>query len=165
MRRPLAAIAALLLSGPAWAQDAPGFDPAPVMACLDGEAAPDSCIGLAANACMEAEGGSTTPGMGACLAGERDLWDARLNDTYATLLDRARQADALIADSDPDLATQETTLREMQRRWIGFRDAACQFERARWTNGSMAGPAATGCAMRLTAEQSLWLDEFLQEGR
>lgn len=136
--------------------------------CLDQQADeaghPETCIGQAAAQCMEADGGSTTPGMGACLAAERDVWDARLNATFTEVLDRARQADALMAESDPDFATQEASLRDMQRHWIAFRDAACTFERSRWTNGSMAGPAATGCSMRLTGQQAIWLEEFLQEG-
>jgi uncharacterized protein YecT (DUF1311 family) len=46
----------------------------------------------------------------------------------------------------------------MQRAWIGYRDAACDYERAQWGGGSGGGPATAGCLMRLTGEQALALE-------
>ncbi len=89
-----------LLANPAMAQDAPAFDPAPVLACLDSDAAPDSCAGLAANACMEGEGGSSTVGMGFCLGAERDWWDDRLNTAYGEVMTRAEAGDAELDSMD-----------------------------------------------------------------
>jgi len=160
------ALLVLLLASPAAAQDGPlPFDPAPVTACLASDVDPDSCAGRAAALCMEAPGGATTVGMGYCLDQERDFWDKRLNTTYGAVMDQARAADAEAAEAGLSAPEQAAALREMQRRWIAFRDAACTFEAARWTGGTGAGPAATQCMLTLTARQAVWLDGYLHEGR
>lgn len=137
-------------AAPALAQEAAIFDPVPVDACLQAGGGGD-CAGEAARACMEGEGGQTTLGMNQCLLAERDLWDARLNDAYRSGMDRITpvRADAL---------------REMQRKWIGFRDAACDYEAARYDGGSLAGTVRLQCQMELTAEQALRLEASLAEG-
>lgn len=139
-----------LCAAPAAAQEAPAFDPAPMVACLEAEGGRD-CAGRAARACMEGEGGQTTLGMNQCLAAERDLWDARLNDAYRLGMDRVTPVRA-------------EALREMQRRWIAFRDAACNYEAARYDGGSLAGTVRLQCQMELTADQALRLDASLAEG-
>lgn len=158
-------IALILLAAPAAAQDAPPFDPAPVQACLDGDADPQSCAGLAANACMEGEGGSTTVGMGYCIAAERDWWDDRLNTAYGDVMARAEASDADTDSLDAAGPRQVPALRDMQRSWIAFRDAACAFEATRFGGGTGAGPASAQCALTLTARQTLWLQDYLIEGR
>lgn len=165
-----AVVLALLLAGPAAAQDAgqdgpPPFDAGPLMACLEGDAPADSCIGLAATACMEGPDGQTTVGMGFCLGAERDFWDDRLNTAYGEVMGRAEATDAEMADLGSAAAPQAPALREMQRRWIAYRDAACEYEAVRWGGGTGAGPASAQCALTLTARQALWLDDYLVEGR
>ncbi|WP_405405674.1 lysozyme inhibitor LprI family protein [Paracoccus sp. Ld10] len=154
-------IALALLSAPAMARDMPTFDPAPALNCLASDAAPDSCAGLAANACMEGQGGFSTVGMGFCLGAERDWWDDRLNVAYGEVLTRAKTQDAQPNTPDPH---QAVALRDMQRAWIAFRDAACGYEAARWTGGTGAGPAAAQCLLILTARQANRLDGYLREG-
>lgn len=112
------------------------------------------CIGRAASACMAQPMGETTVGMGFCLDSELSLWDEMLNAAY-----RARRADYEARDTGriegaPPLAD---TLRDMQRQWIGFRDARCSFEAAQWHGGTGAGPALLGCMLQVTAEQALYL--------
>lgn len=158
-----AALALVLMAAPAAAQDAPSFDAAPVLACLDGNGTAETCAGLAAAACMEGEGGQTTVGMGFCLGAERDFWDARLNTAYGAVMTRAEAGDA--SAGGPVAITQATGLRDMQRAWITFRDAACTFEATRWGGGTGANPAATQCALTLTARQTQWLQDYLVEGR
>ena len=46
----------------------------------------------------------------------------------------------------------------MQRAWIGWRDATCDYERAQWGGGTGGGPATVACLMRLTGEQALYLE-------
>jgi uncharacterized protein YecT (DUF1311 family) len=152
-------VAALCPARPALAQELV-FDPAPTEACL--AAAPAdlaSCIGHASDACMtENADGETTVGMGFCLAEEWEWWDARLNTAYGGLMDRHRATDAdlkLIGSTVPSLAE---ALRDMQREWIGYRDAACGYERAQWGGGTGGGPAFVGCLMQLTGEQALALE-------
>jgi uncharacterized protein YecT (DUF1311 family) len=148
----------IMLAAPcgAFAQDL-SFDMSATDSCLD--AAGDqqsgrSCIGASANACMEAtQGGSSTVGMGACLAAERDEWDARLNEVY-----QARMAEHRASDAEYKPALSEAdTLRDAQRAWIPFRDANCLYEISHWGGGTGAGPAGTACAMRMTAERALEL--------
>lgn len=165
---PALALVAALLAGPAAGQEAPEFDPAPVLECLASEAAPDSCAGLAAAACMEGPGGSSTVGMGFCLGAERDFWDARLNDAYGRATERAWAADAEAeadaAEGGYSVPAQLPALRDMQRAWIAYRDATCAYEATRWGGGTGAGPAAAQCALALTAGQANRLDGYLREG-
>ena len=160
-----AALLLLLLATPAVAQQDLPFDPAPILACLEGDGEDEDCVGLGATACMEAEGGSSTVGMGLCIGAEREWWDARLNDRYAQVLARAKSADADLTAMGSPVARQEPALRDMQRAWIKYRDAACNYEASRWGGGTGAGPAGGQCALDLTARQAIHLDGFLQEGR
>ncbi|WP_265499443.1 lysozyme inhibitor LprI family protein [Paracoccus beibuensis] len=143
--RPLLVLA--LSAAPAFAQG--GFDPAPVSDCLAAEGGRD-CIGLAARACMEGEGSQTTLGMNQCYADERDLWDGRLNDAFGSAMQTL-----------PPVRAE--ALREMQRAWIGYRDAACAYDAARYDGGSLAGTVRLQCQMQLTAEQALRLQASLAE--
>lgn len=161
---PALAVFAAMPPGPAMGQEAPPFDPAPVLECLAGEAAPDSCAGLAAAACMEGPGGSSTVGMGFCLGAERDFWDGRLNDAYGRVTEGARTADADAAGQSYTVPEQQPALRDMQRAWIAYRDATCTYEATRWGGGTGAGPAAAQCALALTARQANRLDGYLHEG-
>ncbi|TGN60947.1 DUF1311 domain-containing protein [Paracoccus liaowanqingii] len=157
---------ALLLAGPAAAQEGPpSFDAGPLIACLEGEAPHDGCIGLASAACMAGPDGQTTVGMGFCLDAERQIWDDRLNTAYGALMERAEATDAEMTGLGSSAPPQAPALREMQRDWIAYRDAACTYEAVRWGGGTGAGPAATQCALTLTARQTLWLDGYLVEGR
>lgn len=111
-----------------------------------------NCIGASANQCMrETEGGSSTVGMGGCLDQERAYWDERLNDAYVRLL--VQQAD--------DVGMNEK-LRDMQRAWITYRDARCDYEFAQWGGGTGGGPAVLACLMQATGEQTLLLEQNLR---
>lgn len=124
-------------------------------ACLQkavGQGERHACIGAAANQCMlDTPGGETTVGMGGCLDYERAYWDARLNDTYQSLL----------AQQGEDLAVAEN-LRVMQRAWIGYRDARCDYEYVQWGGGTGGGPAVLACLMQATAEQVFVLEQNLR---
>jgi uncharacterized protein YecT (DUF1311 family) len=54
-------------------------------------------------------------------------------------------------------------LREMQRAWIAWRDAACDYEVSQWGGGTGGGPAWSQCAMQMTGEQALALEERLAQ--
>ncbi|MCR8826447.1 lysozyme inhibitor LprI family protein [Pseudosulfitobacter koreensis] len=112
-----------------------------------------ACIGASANACMEdTPGGYSTYAMSGCLDRELQYWDGLLNENYSGAMTRAREADEYM-DGKPS----ETALRDMQRAWITFRDATCDYERALWGGGTGGGPATVGCLMRLTGTQALYL--------
>ncbi|MDM7459289.1 MAG: DUF1311 domain-containing protein [Paracoccus sp. (in: a-proteobacteria)] len=140
------------------------FQPDLVTNCL-AVAGPDqdqaqTCIGLAAKACMEQPGGFSTVGMGQCLAREYDLWDGLLNEYYGQVMAAARGADTRMAGLGSAATEQATALRDAQRRWIDWRDAACAYEYSRWGGGTGGGPASAQCMLTLTARQVLWLDQY-----
>ena len=142
------------LAMPAAAQDLI-FHPDPTLDCLDDAtdtAMRHACIGVAANLCiLETDSGSSTPVMGGCLDRERAWWDARLNDVYGQLLQQY--------DKQPEVAER---MRDMQRIWITYRDARCDYEGAQWGRGTGVGPALIACAMTATAEQTLFLESNLR---
>ena len=154
---------ALALSAtPLAAQDVtPKFDPQVLDTCLFDTQVEEheSCIGVAADQCMETEGGSSTAGMNDCVGHELEIWDKKLNEAYNTLMAAAKQVDEGYADetSSPNRAG---LLKEMQVNWIAFRDATCAFERSEYHGGSMASNVGMGCLLDMTAKQALVLDGF-----
>jgi uncharacterized protein YecT (DUF1311 family) len=89
--------------------------------------------------------------MGGCLDQERKFWDARLNARYRELT--AQHAD------DPLIGER---LRDMQRAWIGYRDARCDYEFVQWRGGTGGGPAVIACLMQSTAEQVFTLEQHIR---
>lgn len=146
----------LLLVTPAAAQDF-AFRIAPTESCLwDGGEGGDKlvCIGQAAGLCMNQPGGASTVGIGFCLDSELSWWDAQLNAAYGQLMQAMRAADEGLP---VELAIQASSLRDMQRAWISYRDARCTHEASLWQGGTGSGPAYLHCLMVETAEQALYL--------
>lgn len=102
-------------------------------------------------------GGQSTYGMGGCLSAEAEYWDAQLNAVYAQVRASARATDAEMAEIGATVASQEQALRAMQRAWIAYRDATCDYEYSQWGGGTGGGPAISACLMRETGEQTLYL--------
>ena len=151
----------LLLSGPVTAQGIV-FREADVAACLSAvvDGTRRDCIGVAADACMiETPGGNSTVGMGGCLSREYDVWDRMLNAAYRDLLDLYAVSDAEASANGWTEPAQVPTLKAMQRAWIAYRDARCDFERAKWSGGTGQGPATAHCLMEMTAEQTFVLQD------
>lgn len=113
-----------------------------------------ACIGLAANACMEQPGGYSTVAMGFCLDRELVYWDSMLNESYGQLMQAMRAADAGLPTH---LAIQASSLRDMQRAWIAYRDARCDHVASLWQGGTGASPAFLTCLLQETGEQALYL--------
>lgn len=131
------------------------FDISPTLDCLaqqGDEGDRMSCVGVAAGVCMD--GNETTVGMGFCLEQEWMYWDDQLNAVY-----KEAKAGAAAMDKDmaPPLNVQEQSLKEMQRAWIAFRDARCNWEAALWMGGTGSGPAQLACLMQETGRQALTL--------
>jgi uncharacterized protein YecT (DUF1311 family) len=141
------------------------FDAGLITACLDrGEER--ACIGVAADACMEATpGGYSTVGMVGCTDAELTWWDADLNTAYQALRAQERRADAEhrpIPGMPPRPSTADA-LRDMQRTWIGWRDATCLYEELQWWGGTGASLAGVTCRLHLTAERALALNSYRLE--
>lgn len=156
-------LAVLLAADGAGASDLV-FSPTQTETCLS--ASPESemalCIGASAEACMEATpGGGSTVGMAGCIEAEWQYWDGRLNAVYKRAMAAAKQTDAEMAGLGSAAPKQAPALRDMQRAWIAFRDARCGYEQSLWGGGTGGGPAALGCMMSLTGEQTLFLENRL----
>ncbi len=162
------AILAILMGSAAPAQPV-AFSPEPTGTCLaqTGAGGGEACVGRAAEACIAAPDGGTTVGMAACYDRERQWWDTRLNDVYTRLVSRERANEAEARRTGIDAPPTLDPLRTMQRTWIEFRDAVCDYERATWGGGTGGGPATVACLMRETAAQALRLEARLSdlEGR
>lgn len=159
------AFIAILAASPAAAQEVV-FSTAATEACLATTAPGDraDCIGLSAGVCVsDTPGGDTTVGMGACLYEEAAWWDGRLNAAYGALRDAHRATDAEMRAYGANPPSMADALRDMQRAWIPYRDAACAYARSQWGGGTGGGPASADCLMRLTGEQALRLERALQE--
>ncbi len=123
----------------------------------------EACISVSANACMEdTPGGYSTAVMGGCLEKELNWWDRRLNRVYRQEMKRAKAEDAAMGFAGTP-QSQARALRAMQRAWITYRDASCDYQASLWTGGTGAGPARIGCLMDMTAKQSLVLDSIRQQ--
>ena len=154
------------LAGGAAAQDL-AFSPEATEACLMGAAdvpAKEACIGMAAGVCIDTPDGYTTVGMGFCLGYERDWWDARLNAAYGKLMAQEKATMKDMADFGAHVPDTVAALRDMQRAWIGWRDASCAYEASTWGGGTGGGPANAGCVMDLTGRQALALEARLEDG-
>ena len=57
-----------------------------------------------------------------------------------------------------EVASVAEALRAMQRAWIVYRDAACDYERAQWAGGTGGGPATAACLMQQTGVRTLELE-------
>lgn len=153
----------LVCAAPAFAQEVV-FSPDATQSCLERDGAFEVCIGASADLCMEqSPGGSSTVGMGACLWAEYAYWDDRLNAVYSTVMQSKKAMDAELKDLGSSAPQQAPALREMQRAWVGFRDALCEYERSWWGGGTGGGPATAACLMRATAQQALYLEAQEQD--
>ena len=145
----------LLVAAPVFAQDI-DYSDASTEACLQEALGPSerhACIGASANQCtIKTPGGSATVVVGACFDRELQFWDARLNEVYAQL--RAQQA-----DMEP---ARNANLQAMQRAWITYRDARCDYELVQWGGGTGGIPALIACLMQSTAEQVFVLEQSLR---
>ncbi len=156
-----------LAAGPAAAQDIP-FSIGQTAQCEAGAAdllAREACVGLSAGACMDTSDGSTTVGMGFCLSRELEFWDGRLNKAYGELMVLEKGVAAELKEMGSAAPSPAAALRDMQRAWVGYRDAACAYEWSQWGGGTGAGPASTQCMMQLTAQEALTLENRLEERR
>ncbi|BBH44411.1 lysozyme inhibitor LprI family protein [Pseudomonas sp. KU43P] len=94
---------------------------------------------------------SSTVAMSACIQAETKLQDARLNRVYKQLLGRL--------DSG-----QQKSLREVQRQWIGYRDANCRFH-VQASGGTMAQLEGGMCVLDMTRERAAELERVLSPGQ
>ena len=159
MRSVLALVAVAWAGSPAWAQLVPDYEPLvePIgrmmTGCLEQSYDDDSalaCEDLTHRACLAmGRGADTTFGRVMCAMLLDDLWDAELNRLWSLVLDGRD-------------AAQAERLRDEQRAWIDYRDAACRFAVAEVAGGSMAAHVGGDCRVRMTAERIVAFREILR---
>jgi len=151
MRLIVLLVTAVLLSGPALAQDKPNAkDAAVVQKCIKEKTgrnwAWENCIGIISKPCAKDEGAMRTQDVVACDRHEQAVWDSILNESYRHLLEKLDE-------------TQQQKLREMQRAWITSRDKSCAFFYD-YFEGTMANPMIAACEARETGRRALFLLGF-----
>lgn len=107
------------------------------------------CLGAASNLCQD-QGFDTTQGIAGCIQAETVVWDDLLNTEY-------KSTRAFLGSQDPAL---QDSLLEAQRAWIGFRDAECALDYARWQGGSIRSIVFANCMMTMTPRRTLELRDM-----
>lgn len=114
------------------------------------------CVGRQADACTQRNNGSADMVLAACFEAEAVFWDGALNNAYRDLIALAQQREGWDLGYEPGALA--AALRDMQRAWIGYRDATCANELAIAAPfGSAGGPVYAECKMTETARQNFVL--------
>lgn len=100
------------------------------------------------NACMHKSGG-TTVGMLDCIGAETSRQDKRLNNNYQKLMK------SLSKES-------QETLRKVERIWIKYRDADCDFSSS-LVGGTLGSTVQASCFMDATARRADRLANYLKD--
>lgn len=110
-----------------------------------------ACIGRAATACMETPARRTTLGMPNCAFEERRWWNSLLNFRFGELKKRL-SANAFVS------------IRNVQRKWITFREADCEFVYLHlYGNGSLRTPATAWCLLDATPLRTIRLGGLIEK--
>ena len=156
-------IAALILAAAlAWpaGASAQGFDPAPILACLDDPARDESCVGEGALACMTDPDDESFPDrLTACHQAELAWWEGLLQQEGAAMLQAQAGADADLATLPrfADRPAGAPLLQSALGRFAGWRDTLCAYEALQFWNTDGEAFARAECRMRLTADMVLTL--------
>ncbi len=151
----------VMLAGSAHAQE-PKFDISLTEDCVaetTNTLEKEACVGNSTTQCViDMPGGVSTPGMVTCFGIELSYWEARLDDSYDSLLVRLTKWDV---DKEAGDTLEVPLLLEMQGSWIAFRDASCAFLLARTREaGDAADFMTVTCLNSLTARQVMYLEEM-----
>ena len=161
MRHPILAglLVALMWPAAALASEEPDAELSAILeACVKAAATADdpslagrTCIGKAAETCMERPGGYGNLAMAQCASLELNWWDKKLNRHWAELKEQLEPG-------------SYEALLKAQRHWIAFKDADCQWVYDhQFGEGSMRIPTSAFCMMDATAVRALKLGEMVLE--
>ncbi|MNH17983.1 hypothetical protein D3C76_1120010 [compost metagenome] len=94
---------------------------------------------------------SSTLAMSACIQAETQVQDQRLNRVYKQLVGKLD-------------AGQQKSLRDVQRKWIAYRDGNCTFH-VQASGGTMAQLEGGTCVMDMTRDRAAELERVLSPGQ
>ena len=94
---------------------------------------------------------SSTVTMGECIKAETQMQDQRLNRVYKQLMGKLD-------------AAQQKSLRDVQRKWIAYRDGNCQFH-VQASGGTMAQLEGGTCLLNMTRDRAAELERVLSPGQ
>ncbi|MBV4492923.1 lysozyme inhibitor LprI family protein [Pseudomonas oryzicola] len=94
---------------------------------------------------------SSTVAMSECIRAETQVQDQRLNRVYKQLMSRLD-------------AGQQKSLRDVQRKWLAYRDGNCQFH-VQASGGTMAALEGGTCLMDMTRDRAAELERLLSPGQ
>lgn len=118
-----------------------------------------ACFSLASHAaadtaydrCIAASAG-VMPAIKACDAKQKESGDGKLNQSYLRVLHTLKPRD-------------QTAFRAVERAWISFRDAECDFRYTAEGGGQDAALVASQCEAELTADRIRQLDAYSKHPR
>ncbi|WP_054911417.1 lysozyme inhibitor LprI family protein [Pseudomonas sp. NBRC 111127] len=90
---------------------------------------------------------SSTVAMSECIGAETQVQDQRLNRVYKQLMGKLD-------------AGQQKSLRDVQRKWLAYRDGNCQFH-VQASGGTMAQLEGGTCMMSMTRDRAAELERVL----
>lgn len=94
---------------------------------------------------------SSTVAMSECIGAEAQVQDQRLNRVYKQLMGKLD-------------AGQQKSLRDVQRKWLVYRDGNCQFH-VQASGGTMAQLEGGTCMMSMTRDRAAELERVLSPGQ
>ncbi|WP_409280241.1 lysozyme inhibitor LprI family protein [Pseudomonas sp. KCJK8751] len=94
---------------------------------------------------------SSTVAMSECIRAETQLQDQRLNRVYKQLMGKLD-------------AVQQKSLRDVQRKWLAYRDGNCGFH-VQASGGTMAQLEGGSCVMDMTRDRAAELERVLSPGQ
>ena len=94
---------------------------------------------------------SSTVAMSECIRAETQLQDQRLNRVYKQLMGKLD-------------AGQQKSLRDVQRKWLAYRDGNCGFH-VQASGGTMAQLEGGSCVMDMTRDRAAELEGVLSPGQ
>lgn len=164
MQRILLALALALSVGTGAVAQQIAFSPELLAACLSKaqrQIQKEDCIGTGAMACKAATRDATPGDIAACMAAETEWWSLRMQSTLRRLEQKAAAIDAVVDPSKPGGFRLVDDLAAMQAAWEHWREKTCAFEAMLRRGTPYTSTAAASCMMKLTAQQSLFLDASL----
>lgn len=122
------------------------------------KAAPESCIGVVQNPCLDKPEGQSTYGMRDCANREAGVWDELLNKGYKAVLKQYGDTDS---DTNSGKKIKGADLiRDAERAWLTSREKKCQVAGLPMSGGTGESVLMDDCYLYETARQAIWLNSL-----